>query len=277
LKAQTRRGTGSAIEISKSPPRTEKKMIQNTGREPTPSVPGRAMPYCGAPMFRLAPLAALAVAAGCESFPTPAQLDHATVLAVIADPPIVAPGAQSGLTVYVADHTGLITPPTTWSVVSTFPNVPPMGTVTGGQAGTAQYTAPDPIPMLPPNVPPVDSVQVQIASEPPITAVKLVGVQAGVPSANPTISDVTVGGASAITSAAMVAIGSMTEVKVTTEPAPDEHWTYAWYATFGEIKAYQSNPTMIDAGDVAADGQIFVVVRDGRGGAAMRAIAVTVR
>jgi len=235
------------------------------------------MPYCGAPMFRLAPLAALAIAAGCESFPTPAQLDHATVLAVIADPPIVAPGGQSGLTVYVADRTGLITPPATWSVISTFPNVPPMGAVTGGQAGTAQYTAPDPVPQLPPNVPPVDSVQVQVMSDPPITAVKLVGVQAGIPSENPTITDVTAGGASARTSSPTLALGSMIELKVITDPAPDEHWSYAWYSTIGEIKAYQSNPTMLDTGDAAIDGTIFVVVRDGAGGAAVTSIYVMVR
>lgn len=227
-------------------------------------------------MFRPFPLAALALAAGCESFPTPAQLDHATVLAVIADPPVMPPGGTSKLSVFVADHGGLIAPATAWTVVSTFDGVAPIGTVTADGDGRATYHAPDPIPALPPKVPPVDSVQVTVMSDPQVVAIKLVGVEGGVVSANPAITDVTVDGGSA-GSAVTVPVGGAAALAVATAPAPDEHWTYAWYATVGEIKAYQSNPTMISGGDTPGDGWLFVVVRDGAGGAALRALPLSVR
>jgi hypothetical protein len=227
-------------------------------------------------MFRLLPLAAFALAAGCESFPTPAQLDHATVLAVVADPPVVAPGGTSKLSVFVADHGGPITPPTAWTVVPTYTGVAPMGTITAEADGGATYRAPDAVPALPPNVPPVDSAQVTVMSDPQIVAVKLVAVAAGVTAANPAITDVTVDGASGA-AGVTVPVGGSAALAVVTDPAPDAHWTYAWYATMGEIKDYQSNPTTITGGAGAGDGFLFVVVRDGAGGAAVTQLPLAVR
>lgn len=217
---------------------------------------------------------ALALAA-CDSFPTPAQLDHATVLAVIADPPVMPPGATSHLSFVAADHQGPITPPSTWTMISTYPNVPPMGTITANADGTATYTAPDPVPTLPMGIPPADSIQVVVASDPPVTAVKIVAVLAGTTTANPNITDVTLGGQS-ILAGATLAAGSTADLQVTTDPPPDDKWTWAWYATVGKIDHYQSNPASIVADDVAEPGWIYVVVRDGQGGAAVRAIQAAV-
>lgn len=220
-------------------------------------------------------LVVLVALAGCEKFPTPAQLEHATLLAVIADPPVMSPGATSHLTFVAADHGGPIAPPATWSMVSTYPNVPPMGTIAAGPDGTATYTAPDPIPALPEGVPPADSVQLVLASDPPITAIKLVIVLDGQTTANPRITDVTLGGAS-ITGGATLAAGTTADLMVATDPAPDEHFTWAWYATVGTIDHYQSNPATIVADDTAEQGFLYVVVRDGLGGTAVATIPATV-
>jgi hypothetical protein len=185
------------------------------------------------------------------------------------------------LSVFVADHTGPITPPTAWTIVPTYTGVAPMGSITAdagtaGAGGGATYRAPDPIPALPPNVPPVDSAQVTVMSDPQIVAVKLVVVAAGVTAANPTITDVTVDGASGA-AGVTVPVGGEVALSVVTTPAPDQHWTYAWYATLGEIKDYQSNPTTIAGGAAAGDGFLFVVVRDGVGGAAVKQLPLAVR
>jgi hypothetical protein len=227
-------------------------------------------------MFRcLVP--ALVLAAACESFPTPAQLDHATVLAVIADPPIMAPGGTSHLTVVAADGNGPLTPTASWTIVPTYPGVPPMGTVTANADGSATYHAPDPVPTLPPKTLPADSVQVTVATDPAVIAVKLVGVASGVASANPRITDVTLGGVSIAGGSGSIGIRATADLVVVTDPVADEHWTFAWYSTVGEIKHYQSNPAPIVGADAAHDGWIHVVVRDGAGGAAVASMPVSVR
>jgi hypothetical protein len=225
-------------------------------------------------MFRWLPL--LALFAACDSFPTPAQLDHATVLAVIADPPIVAPGGTSRLSVVAADGHGPLAPAIAWDLTTTYPQVPPMGAVVGNTDGTATYTAPDPVPTLPAGTLPVDTVEAHVMSDPAVDALKAIGVVSGVPSANPTITDVTLDGTSVLAGGAITA-KAMGQLAVTTDPAPDDHWTYAWYATAGTIDHYQSNPTTIVGADAPADAWLYVVVRDGDGGAAVAQIAMTVR
>ena len=225
-------------------------------------------------MTRWLPL--LVLVAACTSFPTPAQLDHATVLAVIADPPIVAPGATSHLTVVVADGHGPITPPVTWAMASTYPQVPPMGAVVADSDGTATYTAPNPVPTLPSGTPPVDTIQASVMSDPPVDALKAVGVIGGIASANPKITDVTLDGTS-VRAGGSIAVKAMGQLAVATDPAPDDHWTFAWYATAGTIDHYQSNPTTIVGADLAGPGWLYVVVRDGAGGAAVAQIQMTVQ
>ncbi len=225
-------------------------------------------------MSRWLPL--LVLVAACDSFPTPAQLDHATVLAVIADPPIVAPGGTSHLSVVAADHDGPITPPVAWAMASTYPQVPPLGAVVADSDGTATYTAPDPLPTLPAGTPPVDTVQARVMSDPPVDALKAVGVVAGVASANPKITDVTLDGASVLAGGS-IAVKAMGLLAVATDRAPDDHWTFAWYTTAGTIDHYQSNPTTIVGADAAGPGWLYVVVRDGAGGAAVAQLQLSVR
>ncbi|HVV83204.1 MAG TPA: hypothetical protein VHE35_08990 [Kofleriaceae bacterium] len=215
---------------------------------------------------------AAAAGAGCTDFATPAELTKPTILAVIAEPPIVAPGAQTELSVAVVDGTGVLMDlPARWSLVETYRGVPPMGTLTG-----STYTAPDPIPTLPPNAPPIDSVQLEVdTSAGTLTAIKAVPV-ASVDAANPTIDTFTVGASDALAGPITVTHGATLDLDVVTDPPATADARYAWYSSVGDIEQYQSNPTTMIAADQAKSGWMFVVVRDGKGGVTWRGVAVTV-
>ncbi len=224
---------------------------------------------------RVVPILLLAAAvAGCDDFATPAQLTKPTVLAVIADPPIVAPGATAAVSVVMAGPDGPIASPTvTWSLAETYPGIAPFGALTPGPQGTATYAAPDPVPALPDKVPPVVTIQAVVAGEPPINALKAIGV-IDLPAANPAIDAITVAGVSGDTAA--ITAGATVDLAATISPTPDDGTSYAWYSTAGEIERYQSNPTTLVAPAAPGAGWVYLVVRDGKGGIAVRSIAVTV-
>ncbi len=219
---------------------------------------------------------AVATLGACAEFATPAELTKPTVLAVIADPPLVAPGASSALEVVVAGPDGPLVPASTsWRLIETFPGVPPFGEVVPGDTGTATYQAPDPVPDLPENVPPVSSVEVTVsAGDEQIVVVKAM-VVTDLEGANPTIDTLAVGDAVA-GDAVEVAAGAAVYLDVGVDPPVGDDATFAWYSTVGAIERYQSNPTELIALDEAKDGWIFVVVRDGRGGVAWRGVEVSV-
>jgi hypothetical protein len=212
----------------------------------------------------------------CSDFASPSALPKPTVLAVIADPPLVAPGGTTALTVVVAGPDGVVTPDAiTWSLRETFPGVPPFGAVDGDADG-AVFTAPDPVPALPENVPPVVSVQatIEVDGEVLVPAVKAV-VVADAPSANPEITALRVDG-EPVDEALTLAAGAAYPLEVALEPAPGEDATWAWYTTAGEISQFQSNPCELVAAEEPGTGHLFVVARDGRGGTAWRGVSVTV-
>ena len=227
------------------------------------------------PLLRVSPslvaIAALAAAA-CTDFATPAELTKPTILAVTAEPPVVAPGARTELAVALADGTGVLTGlPTRWSLVSTYPGVPPMGTLTG-----STYTAPDPIPTLPANALPIDSVKLEVDTAiGTLIAIKVVPVTTVITS-NPTITGFTVGTGDALAGPLTVAHGQPVDLTVVTEPASGDTARFAWYCSAGAIDRYQSNPTTMVASDTPTSGWLFVVIRDGKGGVAWRGVEVTV-
>ena len=211
-------------------------------------------------------------AAGCTDFASPAELIKPTVLAVIAEPPVVAPGEDTQLTAVVADGSGELTGlPMRWSLVETYRGVPPMGTLTG-----STYTAPDPIPALPANAPPIDSVRLEVdTGVTTLVNVKFVAVGA-VDLTNPTISSFTVGSAEAAAGPITVARGAALDLAITADPPLTDDARFAWYSSAGEIVKYQSNPTTMTAADDAGAGWLFVVVRDGKGGMAWQGVEITV-
>lgn len=221
-------------------------------------------------------LPVLLAAAACTDFATPNQLERATIVAVVAEPPIVAPGGQARITVVVADQTGVLTTlPARWQLGEAFPGIAPMGSLASDAAG-ATYTAPSPVPPRPADVPPVDSIEVTVdTADGPLTALKAMPV---LPSstANPTITAFAVGASDALPGTAAVTRGQTLTLSVTTDPPATAEARYAWYTPVGAIKYYQSNPCELVVDDAAVTGPLLVVVRDGVGGVVWRAAALQV-
>lgn len=219
----------------------------------------------------------LAALAACTDFATPAQLERPTIIAVVADPPIVQPGGQARLTVVVADQTGVLAVPSEWTLGEAFPGIAPMGTIAPDGDG-ALYTAPAMVPAdRPANVPPLDSVEVTVqTSDGPRSALKAMPVLPMV-AANPTITALAVGADDALAGPITVTKGATLALSVTTDPAPGDMARYAWYTPVGDIKYYQSNPCDLVVPDDAVDGPLLVVVRDGVGGVVWRAASLQVR
>lgn len=217
-------------------------------------------------------LLAGATLAACTDFATPAELTKPTVLAVVAEPPLVAPGEATELSIVMAGPDGPMTPDAvSWRLVETLPGVPPFGEVDGG-AGAATYQAPDELPALPEGVPPVTSIEATVEADGTSVVVVKAVVVADVPAANPAIAVLAIGGEVA-GDRVVVGAGETVDLDVGTDPPPGEDAAFAWYSTAGEIERYQSNPAALVVED---DGWLFVVFRDGRGGVAWRAVEVAV-
>jgi hypothetical protein len=216
------------------------------------------------------------VVAGCGDFPTPAELTKPTILAVVADPPLVDEGESTTLTVVVAGPDGPMVPDALdWTLIETLPGVPPFGALVANDDGTATYTAPDPLPELPDDAPPLDSVQLDVTvGEETLTSIKAV-VVTPVPGVNPSITSMVVGEVEA-EDGMHLASDVVYPISIDLDPAPGEDARYAWYSTVGAIEEYQSNPAELVAAEEPGDGWLFVVVRDGVGGVAWRGVEITV-
>jgi hypothetical protein len=215
-------------------------------------------------------------AAACTDFATPAELTKPTILAITADPPIVAPGASAVLETVVIDAGGVMLGLTErHALVETYPGIPPMGRLE--QVGDeVRYIAPDPVPPLPDNAPPLDSVQFEIDTpEGTLRAIKVMPV-AAVTATNPVISRLTVGDSDALAGPLTLARDAALAIEVAIEPPAGGDARYAWYTSAGLIEKYQSTPAELVAAEDARRGWLFVVVRDGVGGVAWHGVEVTV-
>lgn len=223
-------------------------------------------------------LVVVALSTGCADFATPAELTKPTILAIVAEPPLVAPGARTELSVILAGPDGpMAADAVDWTLVETLPGIPPFGTIEPGATGTATYTAPDPLPELPDGVPPFSTVAVAVsAADTAIDSLKVIGV-ADVPAVNPRFTALAVGGvAIAAGEAITLDAGGSYPLDVGVDPAPGEESAFAWYTTAGEIAQYQSNPCeLIAAAEPRDDAWLFVVFRENLG-AVVRAHPVTV-
>ena len=219
----------------------------------------------------------VAAAAACTDFATPAELTKPTILAITAEPPVVAPGASSVLETVVVDRNGVLAGLTQrQSLVETYPGVAPMGRVEV-DGGEVRYVAPDPVPELPDDAPPLDSVQIEVdTADGPLRAVKLMLVTDAVATANPTIDRLTVNGVDALTGPVTLGRNAAAAIDVGIDPPAGEDATFAWYTSAGLIERYQSTPAELVAAEDATSGWLFVVVRDGVGGVAWHGVPVTV-
>ena len=229
------------------------------------------------PLALASVLTSVFLGSACTDFTTPAELQKTTILAVVSDPPLTPPGGQSRLELVVVDQTGRVAAPaSTWRMVETFPGVPPMGTVADNGDGTATYNAPTDPPPTTEETPPIDSVEIELATTPrPLTVLKA-QVVSSAPSQNPTLATVTVDGVDA-RAGATARVAQSSTVAVTIDPPAGEDATYAWYTTLGKIEEYQSAEAILEAPEAAGSGWLFVVVRDGLGGVAWHGAPLTVQ
>lgn len=228
-------------------------------------------------MSRILAAVVLVTAVACTDFATPNLLEKPTIIAVVSDPPVVAPGQTATLSVVVADATGVITVPATWSLVPAFPGVAPMGAVEKSAAGEdAVYTAPDPVPDRGMSIPPVDAISVTVeTADGPRTALKAMPVLA-TGALNPTITSIMVAGTSVGAEPMVVNPGATYPLQVEVSPAATEDARFAWYSPLGEIAQYQSNPCELVVDEDATTGPLIIVVRDGVGGVAWRQVQLAV-
>ena len=146
----------------------------------------------------------------------------------------------TALSVVLADASGVVmAPPSAWALVEAYPGVAPLGTIAGDATG-ATYTAPATLPDRG-DIPPVDTASVTVETATgPLTAIKAMAV-IDVAAANPALTTLDVGGASA-RDGATVTRGATVALSVTTDPATSDDARFAWYTPVGDIKYYQSNP-----------------------------------
>lgn len=227
----------------------------------------------------LAPAIIALLAAGCTDFATPAELTKPTILAITAEPPVVAPGASAVLETVVVDGSGVLDGLTQrHALVETYPGVPPMGRLED-DGGVLRYVAPDPVPALPDDAPPLDSVQIDVDTPAgTLRAVKLMLVTDAVATANPVISRLTIGDTDVIAAPGPIVLARETAVAidVAIDPPAGDDARFAWYSSAGLIERYQSTPSELVAAEDARGGWLFVVVRDGLGGVAWHGVPVTV-
>jgi hypothetical protein len=214
------------------------------------------------------------VALGCAEFATPAELDRAQILAIVAEPPAVGPGESSTLTILVAGPDGAIAQPqVVWSASSISPEVPPLGTLADEQDGTATYMAPPTQPADNPALALIEA-RVEVGRDMPLIGSKAIAV-GSIVLANPTLTRFDAGGTDLLTVDELsLRVGTPTALEIDVEGGFFEEGSVSWYATGATIEQYRSNPTEILA-EEAGEGWLFVVARDGRGGVVWREVHLT--
>jgi hypothetical protein len=216
--------------------------------------------------LRLTLLAAFALQVGCTEFATPAELDRPQILAIVAEPPAVAPGDSAELSLVVAGPDGQIDDfEVEWSAVAPIPEAPAIGTVEAAGERTATYIAPA---MQPPDNPALGLIEAAVTVGDD-TLIGTKGIAVGSLRLSNPIINVLTGGSTDLLDETVLTIPVETPVDlaVDIEDGIPAMGSVAWYNTVGEIELYRSTPTTIVA-DEPGDGWLFVVVRDGAGGVA---------
>ncbi len=216
----------------------------------------------------------------CDDFATPAELEKPQIVAVRAEPPAVAPGQTSELSLLLLGPDGEVDDAEiSWSVVATSPGAPLLGTVETDGDGRVFYTAPSVIE----DGLTIGTVQVDVSvADRQLSAIKAIALGAGLSLINPELSafyaneDNLIAGQS--DGAVSLAMTSEQEIELAVETTPElsAQSTFAWYSTVGELEDYQSNPAQLIAGDRVGDGWLFVVVRDGLGGVVWQRVSVSI-
>ncbi len=92
-----------------------------------------------------------------------------------------------------------------------------------------------------------------------------------VATSNPEVVDIRLAGVP-VQDEMVVSVGAEVEVSATAQPETAE-LSYAWASSVGELSLYRSQAASF-ATDASGDGTLLVVVRDGQGGVAWKAVPV---
>lgn len=199
----------------------------------------------------------LAFASGCPSLPTASDLGEPQILALIANPPCVQPGATAELEAIVAGPDGAITPSAiTWSV--------PTGSSGAIERSGAAWTlraAEDA--MLGGLI--ELHVVVGVEGAAPLRGFRTLKI--GGACANPRIGGVLVDG---VLQPATGAITMMSDGRIDLDVLVDGGLTdgsiVSWFSTAGAIELYRRTPTQLVVRTTPGDAVLYVVYRDGNGG-----------
>lgn len=198
------------------------------------------------------------LAAGCDDFATPSELEAPRIIALAAEPAAVAPGGEAVLDAVVAGPTGLMGGRARWSIET------PVDGVSLWSDGVDHISV----------AAGVGETEVTLRAEVEVGGDVLIGVRqiavGGASRGNPVI-DLVVGGAAA-GEALVLDAGIDHDIALLADPAPESFAAGAvsWFATAGEIPHYRHNPAVLEAPGEPGAGVLLAVYRDGQGGVAWR-------
>jgi len=203
-------------------------------------------------------------ATGCPNLPTASELGEPQILALVADPPCIQPGASAHLEALVAGPSGTLVPSSiVWSV--------PAGSVGAIEASTVRAAV---------DASPGAQIEVDVAVD--AGGVTLRGFRTltvGV-CANPVLAGITVDGVPAPVSGALAMLSNTSvDLDVSIDGGLAAESVVSWFSTAGTIRLYRHTPTELVVRDAPGTGALYVIYRDGNGGVAWleRGVQVTSR
>ncbi len=187
----------------------------------------------------------------CTEFAPPSALSKPQVLAIQADPPVVAPGERATLSALVADSGGVVVPEDlVWHVAQGSAQIEGAQFIAGTSPGTFVVT-----------------LEASVSGE-LLRAEKLVSVD-NEPRANPRIFEVTVAGQKITALEARPGDSVDLEAVVSTSSG-----RINWYSTIGDVETFLGNTTRLELPPEPVTGTVFIVARDEDNGVAWQELAV---
>jgi hypothetical protein len=215
----------------------------------------------------------------CNEGTHPSLLDHATILAVRAEPPRINAGEKARIDVLVSTAEGTPELIETPAIAVALPDERAPEMVEMNEGGSFVIAPPDEAIAairaaqgLPEDAPVPVSIDLSVTIsgvEKAATKMILLGDTAQ----NPTIGALVIDGTEYPEGPVFVPVGTKPRIGVVA--SGDGELTYAWYSSVGELDFYRSQTMTLDAIE-AKSGRIVVVVRDASGGASHRIYDVTV-
>jgi len=192
-------------------------------------------------------------ATGCANLPTASELGEPQILALVADPPCIQPGASAHLEPLVAGPSGTLVPSSiVWSV--------PAGSVGAIDASSVRADV-DALPGA--------RIEVNVAVD--AGGVTLRGFRTLTigDCANPVLAGITVDGAPAPVSGALTMFSNTSvDLDVSIDSGLAAEPVVSWFSTAGTIRLYRHTPTELVVRDAPGAGALYVIYRDRNGGVA---------